>query len=93
MSVNRPHILADVAEERERQEELWGNEFDDKNNINDWCTYICRYASTAAFVPPNPEQGATQRELLVKTAALALAALEAFDRNNGKFPSRHYDTN
>lgn len=80
-------ILAEIAEERKRQDELWGVEFDRKNTLNDWGTYIGQYTGYAAEMGRTPEE---QRDFMLKVAALAVAALEAFDRNNG-FPPRHYD--
>lgn len=75
-----------IRVEREYQNKRWGTEFDDNNTINDWVTYITRYAGQAAFA----EVGQSQVTQLVKVAALAVAALEAYARNDG-FPSRHYD--
>jgi len=79
--------LNEIAVERQYQDEMWGSEFDDKNTVNDWITYMARYASNAGTATP-----AGQRVALVKVAALAVAAVEAFDRNEG-FPPRHYEGN
>ena len=84
--MSREHILTEIDVERSRQDELWGHEFDDKNTINDFGSYITRYVSEATFAD-SPER---QREQLIKVAALSIATLEAFDRNNG-FARRHYD--
>lgn len=80
-------IQQEVAQERLYQDQKWGHEFDDKNTLNDWNTYLGIYAAKAtALGTPSAEQ----RAQMVKVAAIAVAALEAFDRNNG-FPARHYD--
>jgi len=80
-------VLEEIKKERERQESHWGTDFDDKNTLNDWVAYIMIKAGQAASMFSSPEK---QRENLLKTAALAVAACEAFDRNNG-FPERHYE--
>lgn len=95
MAADRPTILAEVNEEREHQEEKWGSAFDDKNTVNDFVAYITRYAASAAF--DGFSSAATfartehQRQHFVKVAALAVAAIEAIDRN-GKLANRHYDS-
>lgn len=80
-------ILEEIRRERERQDKLWGTAFDDRNTINDWAAYIGQYNGQAIDMLNSPVE---QRIALVKVAALAVAALEAFDRNDG-FPPRHYD--
>ncbi|MHA2063141.1 MAG: hypothetical protein ACXABY_02050 [Candidatus Thorarchaeota archaeon] len=81
-------ILEDIRKEREYQVEKWGNDFDDKNTANDWVTYITMYASAGARMDASPEEF---RTAMVKVATLAVAALEAIDRNDGKTAPRHYD--
>lgn len=80
-------VYDEIREERTYQDEKWGTEFDDKNTLNDWCTYIVMYLGKAAYMGSPKE---AQRSFFLKVAALAVAALEAFDRNNG-FAPRHYD--
>ena len=82
---SRALIFHEIDREREHQDKKWGHDFDDKNTVNDWTAYIARYSSNASFT----NYGECQREALLKTAALAVAAIEAFDRNDG-FPLRHY---
>lgn len=79
-------IYDNIRVEREFQDSKWGTEFDDKNTINDWTAYINHYAGLAAFSTNDDECYSK----LIKTAALVVAALEAFNRNHG-FPKRHYD--
>lgn len=82
-----PALVAEIEREREYQKNKgFDGTFDDKNTCNDWVTYITQYASGAAFVPV----GLEQRTKLFKALTIAVAALEAFDRNGG-FPPRHYD--
>lgn len=80
-------VLREIAEERKYQDEKWGTTFDDKNTVNDWGTYINIYLAKATTMGATEEE---KRKQLLKVAALAVAALETFDRNGG-FPARHYD--
>lgn len=82
-------ILEDIRKERAYQVGKWGDKFDNQNTANDWVTYITMYASAGARMDKSPEEF---RTAMVKVATLAVAALEAIDRNNGKTASRHYDT-
>lgn len=81
------YIFAEIEKEREYQDSKWGTDFDDKNTLNDWCSYIVNYLGKAIAMKNTKEE---QRIFLIKVATLSVAALEAFDRNHG-FPNRHYD--
>jgi hypothetical protein len=83
----RDKIFKEIEGERLQQDGKWGTKFDDANTMNDWATYINQYASRAAKMGASKFE---QRAALVKVAALAVASLETFDRNNG-FRPRHYD--
>jgi hypothetical protein len=88
--MDNPHrvdILAEVNEEREYQVETFNDKFDDKNTLNDWVTYIGIHCGKASNWTAAPKQ---QREQMLKVAALAVAACEAFDKN-GSFAPRHYE--
>jgi hypothetical protein len=76
-------VIGEVAEERNRQDAQWGGpENDDRNTLQDWHHYITRQMSSFWMrAGPNPDLPAC-RERLVKTAALAIAAIEAIDRFN-----------
>jgi hypothetical protein len=80
-------ILEDITAERAYQEKSWGTAFDDRNTLNDWVAYAAIYLGRAASMKATP---AEQREGILKTATILIAAVEAFDRNKG-FPPRHYD--
>lgn len=87
----RDLILTDILKERERQQELWGNTFDDLNTPNDWATYINNYVSKAVY--DGREQIYTSerfKENMLKAVAIGVAAIETIDRN-GKLAKRHYD--
>ena len=85
MSAYLQKILGEIKAEREYQARRWANDFDDKNNLDNWIRYIGTYCSRAAQGPPSQ-----QRRDMMKVAAIAVAACEAFDRN-GSFPPRHYE--
>lgn len=84
--MSREKIFAQIEAERSYQDAKWGTAFDDKNTVNDWVVYIGQYAGDAARMNIQPQDS---REKLLKVAALAVAALETFDRNGG-FAARHY---
>lgn len=83
----RERIFNQIAKERAYQEGKWGSKFDDKNTLNDWLAYIAGYGARASNIDVDK---IVQRAAMVKVAALAVAALETFDRNGG-FAPRHYD--
>lgn len=85
----RQGIFEQIEAERAYQDGKWGVAFDDANTLNDWTTYIVGYAYRGAAME-NKDNKQAQRAALVKVAAIAVAALEAFDRN-GEFAPRHYD--
>jgi hypothetical protein len=81
----RQKILDEIDAERERQVSggpgVHTDDFDKTNTANDWIAYIIAYAGRAARrVYRNQREKQGYRENLVKTAALAVAALEAYDR-------------
>jgi hypothetical protein len=82
-----PTLLEEIRQERVYQDGRWGVVFDDKNTLNDWLTYMMIYGGQAARMDSAPSE---QRKNLVKVAALAVAALESFDRNK-RFAPRHYE--
>lgn len=89
--MNREQILNEINLERQRQNGLWGDDFDDKNTPNDWVAYITNYVSVGAY--DGHEEHYTLgnfRRCLVKAATICVAAIEAIDRN-GKCADRHYD--
>ena len=78
-------ILDAVGKERERQHRLaLGGDtdtFDRSNSRNDWVAYISAYAGRAAAkVARNEIVSCHFRSMMVKVAALAVAAIEANDK-------------
>ena len=82
--MNLQEFNANVCLEYDKQLQRFGFQFDDLNTKNDWCMYICDYATKWARGERGDEEG------LIKVAALAFAALQARNRNHGFHP-RHYD--
>lgn len=78
------NILNEIQAEREYQVSRWGNEADDtKNNPNDFTTYIAHHSTRwfpGGFRPYTEPQIAEYRKAMIKTAALAVAAVESLDR-------------
>lgn len=75
-------VLAEVGNERLRQQdgEAYRLEHDDAHSVNDWIALVTRYigrAADEADLYRNPEG---YRRRLVQAAAIAVAAIESFDR-------------
>ncbi|KKN21874.1 hypothetical protein LCGC14_0921030 [marine sediment metagenome] len=71
--------LLDLLTERERQRDLWGDDHDDGHTSQDWDRFIrCRLEEFYSDEKDSPES--RRRELMIHIGALALAALEADDR-------------
>jgi hypothetical protein len=71
--------LKEVLHKREEQDSEWGGPaHDDEHSLSDWLTYIDKQLGRAgeAVVTDTAEY----RRRLVDIAALALAAMESFDR-------------
>ncbi len=79
MSLQR--TIEDVGDERAHQENRWGVINDDRNTLDDWLTHISKYSALA----DTTDDPTTVRRRLIQVAAIAVAAVESFDRNCG-FP-------
>jgi hypothetical protein len=79
MILNQFKVLSEIHDERSRQDEKWGGSaHDDWHDKEDWIMFIKHYLS-GADLPMN-----NFREEMVKIAALAVAAIESYDRKNQK---------
>jgi len=87
MPFKRGPIYSAINRRRAHQDTKWGTEFDDRNTANDWVSYICTYASKASKMKVTV---AEFQKSMLDVAALAVAAIEAVERNGG-LPPRHYD--
>jgi len=66
-----------IRNERIQQDQQWGGpDHDDTHELEDWCMFI-EYQLERCNGVGGPEY----RERMVKVAALAVAAIEAWDRN------------
>lgn len=87
----RDKILNEINLEREYQKNKWGNAVDDTvNEPNDFIAYMNAYSTRwfpGGFSPYSPETLDAYRTSMIKTAAIAVAAVESLDRQratNGK---------
>ena len=68
-------VLKDVYNERSYQDTKWGGTpFDRQHSEAEWLTWINEYANGTGRA-----EGRAFRERMIKTAALAVAAVEALD--------------
>ncbi len=88
----RGEVYRDVDDERERQDAKWGGpDHDDEHDVEDWVGYI-NDRTFEAFDHWNAldseEETDTDRadcrRKLIQVAALAIAAVESFDRKGGR---------
>ena len=85
--MSRESILAEVSAERDYQDSRFGGaEVDDRENgFMEWVGYVAKYSTSwfpGGFAPWSNETGLAFRKSMVKVAALAVAAVEQFDRKN-----------
>jgi len=72
-------ILEEVKQERERQYDKWGTEFDDEYTALDWHEMIADYNGWARRMAAMGSQDKARRRY-IQIAALAVAAIAAMDR-------------
>lgn len=73
--------LTDIFFERLKQDEKWGGpNHDDQHTLMDWTTFLKQHSSYAEHAVITGHK-TKYRKFLVEVAALAVAALEAFDRS------------
>ncbi len=76
--MSRTMIYEQIDAEREYQDRKFGPVFDTGNRPNDWVAFIAAYAGRA-FASDRETYTPSYRSLMVKVAALAVAAIEAYD--------------
>lgn len=78
-----PDLLAianDVLQECQRQDEKWGGpEHDDQHTDREWTAIVAEHLGRAGYAISEDDAVGYRRQM-VRVAALAVAALEAFDR-------------
>lgn len=73
--------VSDVVKERKRQDIKWGGPtHDDEHGPEDWERFIMKR------IPLESESDEAFRVRMVQIAALAIAAIESFDRKNSQKP-------
>ena len=75
----RQEWLDRIGAERSRQDGLFGSEWDRSNGPNDWVALMSHYAGEYVKKKNRPPDRADFEASLIKTAAVALAALEMLD--------------
>lgn len=82
-------VYDDIQAERDRQDQQWGGaDHDDLHRIRDWSSMVTkqmdRFNEAAVIVPTSDftweQRALLLRERMVKTAALAVACIDAIDR-------------
>lgn len=75
-------VLAEVGNERLRQQdgEAYRLVHDDAHSVNDWIALIARYVGRAADEADLHRNPDGYRRRLIQAAAIAVAAVESFDR-------------
>ena len=81
-------ILDEVRAERKYQTEKWGNFKDDTQNLpHHWSSYIGQYSTNwmnGTWAPHTKETVEAFRQSMIKSAAIALAAVESIDRQRAE---------
>jgi len=79
-SDTRHNILEEISGERDRQYNLPGSEYDQKHSMNDWVAIAAQYLTRAADRKHSQVDLVEQRQSLIKSAAVIIAALEHIDQ-------------
>ena len=82
MNTTRQNILDEISGERDRQYNLPGSEYDQKHTMNDWIALATAYISRGVTRKHIKSDYEEQRQTLIKSAAVIIAALEHLDRKN-----------
>jgi hypothetical protein len=88
MSESRQIILDEISGERDRQYNLPGSEYDQKHTMNDWIAIAGQYLTRGADRKHIKSDYQEQRQALIKSAAVIIAALEHLDRKNQPQPAK-----
>jgi hypothetical protein len=91
----RKLVLEEIAAERSYQEQRWGNKSDDTLNTPwMWVAYIACYATKWMKGKLSLNGGDVEdfRNKMIKTAAIAVAAVESIDRQRKDRGAPFYET-
>lgn len=81
------NIIDEIVAERQRQKDVVvpDDNFDAANSQGDWVSFVTAYAGRASQrVFRNKREGQGFRSSMVKVAATAIAAVEAFDAGHAR---------
>lgn len=87
-------VYDEIKSERDYQDGRWGHETDDtKNDPWKWASYIGFYATNwmRGKFDFNKDDVDEVRKMMVKSAALAVAAVESIDRQRAKNGKTFYE--
>lgn len=88
-------VYDEIRKEREYQDGKWGHKADDTlNTPNDFIAYMNAYSTRwfpGGFTPYTPEVVDAYRKSMLKTAALAVAAIESLDRQRQEKGSAFFE--
>lgn len=79
MSEKQIEFIRRIQEERDRQHNLPGSEFDVTNGPNDWVAIICKYVSDGSRLRGVVPSREDFEDSMIKAAAIILAALDHVD--------------
>lgn len=78
-----PDVYREVMKEREHQDELWGSAHDDQHTQENWMDLLQSYINKPAVSLLEDASLPEFRHRLVQVAAIAVAALESYERKKG----------
>lgn len=89
------NVYDEIRVEREYQDKRWGHVADDTLNTPwMWVAYIAAYSTkwmVGSFLPLHKDVVVAFRVAMVKTAAIAIAAVESLDRQREKNGQPFYE--
>jgi hypothetical protein len=94
-TTSRDAIYKEIEAERAYQDSKWGVATDDtKNNPFNWVSYLSNYSSRwmkGEFPPFTKPTVEAYRASMIKTAAIAVAAVESLDRQRAAEGKAFYE--
>jgi len=88
-------VYDEIESERTYQRSKWGNNNDDTlATPEDWVAWIAHHSSRwfgGGYKPYNTDTVASFRKQMIKTAALAVAAVESIDRQRNQNSKTFYE--
>lgn len=86
--MSRESIFKEIDAERSYQDERWGKDTDDTVNTPwMWTAYIALYSSkwmAGTLMPLKRDVVSAFRTMMIKTASIAIAAVESIDRQRSE---------